>query len=65
LAFFEKGIQMKRVLAFALIAAIGMFVIGCGGGGNTTPPAEQKQGSFTKGAGDTKTPAAPGADKKP
>jgi hypothetical protein len=56
---------MKRLLAFALIAAIGMFTIGCGGSKSATdgPP---KPGAFGTSADKTKTPAAPGAaDKKP
>jgi hypothetical protein len=62
--FFRKGIPMKRLVAFALITAIGMFVIGCGGE-RTPPPGKPTQGGFkSSGSGGT-TPAAPApADKK-
>jgi hypothetical protein len=61
----RKGIQMKRCLAFALIAVIGMFIVGCGGG-ETKPPTEFKKGGggFSTGDSKTKTPAAPGATNK-
>jgi hypothetical protein len=62
--FLRKGIQMKRLLAFALIAAIGMFVIGCGGG-ETKPTAKPGHGGFGSTTDKTKTEPAPGADKKP
>jgi hypothetical protein len=53
---------MKRLLAFALIAAFGMFVIGCGGG-HTEPPAKPSGQGFHSGTGNT--PPAQTPAKKP
>ena len=56
---------MKRLLAFALIVAVGTFVMGCGGG-ETKPTAKPTPGAgFSNTADKTKTPAAPSPDKKP
>jgi hypothetical protein len=54
---------MKRCLAFALIAAIGMFIVGCG---EPKPPAGMPKPDPTKGfgTGKTKTPANPGTPAK-
>jgi hypothetical protein len=55
---------MKRCLAFALIAAIGMFIVGCG---EPKPPAGMPKPDPTKGFGTGKTnkaPANPGAPAK-
>ena len=58
----EKGIPMKRLLAFALITAIGMFAVGCGT--QPTQPKSKPSGAGFGTSGDkTKTPAPP--DKKP
>ena len=56
----RKGIQMKRLLAFAVIAAIGMFVFGCGAS-PTQPSAkpDPKVGFGTSSGDKAKTPAAP------
>ena len=55
---------MKRLLAFAMIVAVGTFVMGCGGG-QTEPKGKPISGGFTTSGDKTKTPAAPSADKKP
>jgi hypothetical protein len=63
--FLRKGILMKRLLAFALITAIGMFVIGCGSG-ETPSPGKPSGKGFQSGTGGGTTTAAPApAEKKP
>ncbi len=59
----RKGDEMKRLLAFALIAAIGMFVFGCGSG-RTQPKVKPQPGvGFGTSTDKTNAPAAPA--KKP
>jgi hypothetical protein len=61
--FLRKGIQMKRFLAFALIAVIGMFVIGCGDTGKGKGEPKGNGTGFHPTS--TKTPAPGTTEKKP
>ena len=44
----EKGIEMKRFLGFVLVAALGMFTIGCEGDKGTTQNKTQTTTTQTK-----------------
>ncbi len=54
---------MKRLLAFAMIAAIGMFVIGCGGG-QTEPKVKPKPGGGGFQSSTGNQPSTPAPNKK-
>gem|GEM_PF-6637924 len=52
---------MKRFVAFALVLTLGLFTLGCGGGGGEKKPAAKPSAGATPAAPST---PAPGGEKK-